>query len=55
MGAFSLWHWAVVLTVLLILFGSGKLPGAMADMAKGIKTVRKGLSELDGSAGEGRS
>ncbi len=55
MGAFSLWHWIVVLTVVLILFGSGKLPTAMADMAKGIKAFRKGLSDTGEGAGEGRS
>ena len=45
MGALSLWHWIVVLTVVLILFGSGKLPTALGDMAKGIKAFRNGLKD----------
>ncbi|MEI6559628.1 MAG: twin-arginine translocase TatA/TatE family subunit [Rhodospirillaceae bacterium] len=45
MGSFSLFHWLLVLAVILILFGAGKLPSVMADMAKGIKAFRSGLKE----------
>ncbi|MGE0213854.1 MAG: twin-arginine translocase TatA/TatE family subunit [Parvibaculaceae bacterium] len=46
MGTFSLWHWLIVLAVVLVLFGgSGKISSLMGDMAKGIKSFKKGLAE----------
>jgi len=45
MGAFSLGHWLVVLAIALLLFGSGRIPSLMADMAKGLKSFRSGLRE----------
>ena len=45
MGSFSIWHWAVVLLVVLLLFGGNKVSGLMGDFAKGIKSFKKGLSE----------
>jgi sec-independent protein translocase protein TatA len=46
MGSFSIWHWLIVLAVVLVLFGgSGKISSLMGDMAKGIKSFKKGLSE----------
>lgn len=46
MGTFSIWHWLVVLAVVLILFGGGrKLSRLMGDAAHGIKAFRKGLKE----------
>ena len=46
MGSFSLWHWLIVLAVVLVLFGgSGKISSLMGDMAKGIKSFKKGLAE----------
>ena len=44
MGSFSIWHWIVVLGVILLLFGGGgKLSGLMGDAAKGIRAFRDGL------------
>ncbi|HUF44379.1 MAG TPA: twin-arginine translocase TatA/TatE family subunit [Aestuariivirgaceae bacterium] len=46
MGTFSIWHWIIVLAVVLVLFGgSGKISSLMGDMAKGIKSFKKGLSD----------
>lgn len=45
MGSFSIWHWLIVLVVVLLLFGRGKIPELMGDFAKGIKSFKKGLSE----------
>ena len=45
MGAFSIWHWLIVLVVLLLLFGRGKIPALMGDMAKGIKAFKTGMKE----------
>lgn len=47
MGSFSIWHWLIVLVVVLLLFGRGKIPELMGDMAKGIKSFKKGMSEED--------
>ncbi|WP_395650371.1 twin-arginine translocase TatA/TatE family subunit, partial [Brevundimonas sp.] len=43
MGSFSIWHWAIVAVIVLLLFGGrGKLSGLMGDAAKGIKAFREG-------------
>ena len=48
MGTFSIWHWVIVLAVVLILFGGGgKIPRLMGDFAKGIKSFKSGLKEED--------
>jgi sec-independent protein translocase protein TatA len=47
MGSFSLMHWIVVLAIIVILFGAGKLPRMMGDFAKGIKTFKEGMKEED--------
>ncbi|MGG5810209.1 twin-arginine translocase TatA/TatE family subunit [Falsiroseomonas sp. CW058] len=48
MGSFSIWHWLVVLLVILLLFGSGKISGLMGDLAKGIKSFKQNMKEDDG-------
>ncbi|ANG95724.1 MULTISPECIES: twin-arginine translocase TatA/TatE family subunit [Brucella] len=47
MGSFSIWHWLIVLAVVLLLFGRGKIPELMGDVAKGIKNFKQGMSEED--------
>lgn len=47
MGSFSIWHWLIVLVVVLLLFGRGKIPELMGDVAKGIKNFKKGMSDED--------
>ena len=48
MGGLSIWHWLIVLVVGLMLFGGrGKISDMMGDVAKGIKSFKKGLSEDD--------
>ena len=47
MGSFSIWHWLIVLVVVLLLFGRGKIPELMGDMAKGIKSFKKGMADED--------
>ncbi len=49
MGSFSIWHWMIVLLVVLLLFGSGKVSTLMGDFAKGIKSFKKNMAE-DGDA-----
>ncbi len=50
MGSFSLMHWIVVLAIILILFGAGKLPRVMGDLAKGIKAFKAGMKEPEEEA-----
>ena len=45
MGSFSIWHWLVVLLVVLLLFGSGKVSTLMGDFAKGIKAFKKNMAD----------
>jgi len=50
MGSMSLMHWLVVLAIILVLFGAGKLPRVMGDFAKGIKAFKSGMKEEDEEA-----
>jgi len=45
MGTESLWHWIVVVVVVLLLFGKGKVSELMGDAARGIKAFKKALAE----------
>ena len=46
MGSFSIWHWLIVLVVVLILFGGrGKVSQLMGDVGKGLKSFRKSLKD----------
>jgi len=47
MGSFSIWHWIIVLAVVLLLFGAGKIPRLMGDVAKGVKEFKKGMADDD--------
>ena len=45
MGSFSLIHWVIVLIVVLLLFGRGRVSEIMGDFGKGIKSFKQGLNE----------
>jgi sec-independent protein translocase protein TatA len=45
MGSFSIWHWLVVGILVLLLFGKGRFSDMMGDVAKGIKSFKKGMAE----------
>jgi sec-independent protein translocase protein TatA len=47
MGSLSIWHWLVVIVVVLLLFGRGKISELMGDVAGGIKAFKKGMAEDD--------
>lgn len=48
---FSIWHWLIVLVIVLVLFGGGgKLSRLMGDLARGVNAFRKGLKETDPNA-----
>jgi len=51
MGSFSIWHWLIVLVVVLVLFGGGgKIKKIMGDMGSGITAFKKGLKEEEKKA-----
>jgi len=45
MGAMGIWQWLLILTIVLILFGRGKIPGLLGDLGKGIRAFRDGASD----------
>jgi sec-independent protein translocase protein TatA len=45
MGSMSIWHWVIVALVVLLLFGRGRISEMMGDLAKGIKSFKKGLAD----------
>ena len=45
MGSFSLWHWLVVIILILLLFGRGRISDMMGDIGKGMKSFKKGLAD----------
>ena len=45
MGGLSIWHWIIVIGVVLLLFGRGKISELMGDVAQGIKAFKKGMSD----------
>ena len=48
MGSFSIWHWMMFGAVALLLFGGkGKISDIMGDVAKGVKSFKKGLADDD--------
>jgi sec-independent protein translocase protein TatA len=48
MGSLSIWHWIIVLLVVMVLFGGrGKISSLMGDFAQGIKAFKKGMAEDD--------
>ena len=48
MGSLSIWHWLIVGAIALVLFGGkGKISDLMGDVAKGIKSFKKGMAEAE--------
>ena len=52
MGSFSIWHWLIVLVVVLLVFGTKRLRGAGRDLGEAVKGFKKGMSDEDRPAGE---
>ena len=51
MGAFSIWHWLIVLVVVLVLFGGGgKISRLMGDFGKGLTSFKKGMKEEEAAS-----
>ena len=50
MGGLNIWHWAILVVVVLLLFGKGRFSDMMGDMAKGVKSFKQGLQDDETSA-----
>ena len=54
MGFTSIWHWLVVLVIILVLFGGrGKISSIMGDIGKGLKNFKKGMKDEDNEVLDG--
>ena len=52
MGGMSLWHWIIVLVIVMLLFGAGRIPRVMGDLAKGIKSFKAGMKDDEPASDE---
>ena len=53
MGTFSIWHWLIVLAVVLVLFGGrGKISSLMGDFGKGLKSFKKSMKDEEEPASD---
>ena len=52
MGSLSIWHWIIVLVVVLLVFGTKRLRGAGSDLGEAVKGFKKGMKDDDKPAGQ---
>ncbi len=52
MGATSVWHWIILLLIVVLLFGRGKISDLMGEVAQGIKSFKKGMQDDDAAKAE---
>ena len=45
MGSFSIWHWLIVLGIVILVFGTKKLSSLGSDVGAGIRNFKKAMSE----------
>ena len=49
MGGLSIWHWLIIIVVVVLIFGTKKLPNIGGDLAAAIKNFKKGMQDEDKS------
>ncbi|MBA4743175.1 MAG: Sec-independent protein translocase subunit TatA [Azoarcus sp.] len=49
MGSFSIWHWLVVLVIVLLVFGTKKLRNVGSDLGGAVKGFKQGMKETETS------
>jgi sec-independent protein translocase protein TatA len=49
MGSFSIWHWLILLAIILLIFGTKKLKGAGKDLGDAIKAFKQEVSDKPSS------
>ena len=47
MGSFSIWHWLIVLLIVVLVFGTKKLTGGARDLGKAVDEFKKGMRGSD--------
>ena len=47
MGTFSIWHWLIVLVVVILVFGTKKLSSLGSDLGKAVKGFKEGIKTPD--------
>jgi len=50
MGSFSIWHWLIVLVIVMLVFGTKKLRNVGQDLGGAVKGLKEGMKEADASA-----
>lgn len=55
MGSFSIWHWVIVLVVVILVFGTKKLGNLGADLGKAVKGFKDGVKVNEGDEGAQKS
>jgi sec-independent protein translocase protein TatA len=50
MGSFSIWHWLIVLVIVMLIFGTKKLRNIGADLGGAVRGFKEGMREGDKSA-----
>ena len=53
MGSFSIWHWLIVLLVVILVFGTAKLKNMGKDLGGAIKGFKEGIKEGGDTAADG--
>ena len=52
MGSFSIWHWLIVLVIVMLVFGTKKLRNIGEDLGGAVKGFKQGMREGEASAGD---
>lgn len=55
MGSLSPWHWAILLVVVVVLFGAKRLPDAARSLGKSLRIFKSEIRELQGDSNQGSS
>jgi sec-independent protein translocase protein TatA len=51
MGTFSIWHWLIVLVIVVLVFGTRKLKDAGKDLGGAVRSFKEGMAGPDGIQG----
>ncbi len=55
MGGLSIWHWLIVLVVIMVLFGTNRVGNLMGELGKGVKSFKQNIAEDDAKPGKDAS
>ena len=55
MGSFSIWHWLIVLVIVMLVFGTKKLRNMGSDLGGAVKGFKEGMKEAESTDDAGRT